>query len=196
MSSVSLLPPMASGSTFGRDETRNYAGAGPVIRLVPITSAVVRAAANADAFTALTGATLGNVAQLVEAVVAQDVAHRQKTGPTPGWGGFLVVQEAAQRVVGACGFVGAPDNTGAVEIGYGTFPPFERQGFASASCAALLARAARTGIVRVVCAHTLPVPNASTRILARNGFAQVGTSHDDDEGLVWRWEHSLEVPRV
>jgi len=165
-----------------------------MIRLVSLTSAVTRAVVDPAAFTALTGATLDDVRPLVEAMVAQDAAHRARTGPTPGWGGFLVVDNATNRVVGACGFVNGPDAEGAVEIGYGTFPPYERRGFAGASCAALLARAARTGQVRVVRAHTLPVPNASTRILARHGFLQVGTAEDPDEGTVWRWEHVLEVP--
>lgn len=167
-----------------------------MIRLLPLTSGVVRAVHDPEAFTALTGATLGDCAALAQALVAEDVAHRERTGPTPGWGGFLVVDEATHRVVGACGFVSAPDADGAVEIGYGTFPMYERHGFASASCAALLARAARTGVVRTVYAHTQPVPNASTRILARHGFVQTGTAYDDDEGVVWRWEHSLEVPRA
>lgn len=167
-----------------------------MIRLVPITSAVVRAIADPAAFTALTGATLDGVMSNVEAVVAQDVAHRQRTGPTPGWGGYLVVAEATNQVVGACGFVGAPDSDGVVEIGYGTFAPYEGHGYASASCAALIARAARTGLVRAVSAHTLPAPNASTRILTRHGFVQTGTAWDDDEGMVWRWEHSLELPHA
>ena len=167
-----------------------------MIRLVSLTGAVTRAVADPAAFTALTGASLDDVRPLVEAVVAQDAAHRERTGPTPGWGGFLVVDNATDRVVGACGFVNAPDAAGAVEIGYGTFPPYERHGFAGASCAALLARAARTGQVHIVRAHTLPVPNASTRILARHGFVQVGTAEDPDEGPVWRWEHVLDVPGV
>ena len=167
-----------------------------MIRLLPLSGAVVRAVGDPDAFTALTGATLGDCAALAQALVAEDAAHRERTGPTPGWGGFLVVDEATQRVVGACGFVSAPDDDGTVEIAYGTFPAYERHGFASASCAALLARAARTGAVRAVYAHTLPEPNASTRILARHGFVQTGTAYDDDEGTVWRWEHSLEVPHA
>ena len=165
-----------------------------MIRLVSLTSAVTRAVADPAAFTALTGATLDAVRRLVEATVAQDAAHRERTGATPGWGGFLVVDAVANRVVGACGFVNPPDAEGAVEIAYTTFPPYERHGFAGASCAALLARAARTGQVRVVRAHTLPVPNASTRILARHGFVQVGIAEDADEGPVWRWEHVLDVP--
>src|SRR4051812_39747654 len=95
---------------------------GAMIRLLPLTSAVVRAVEDPDAFSALTGAMLGDCATLAQKIVAQDVAHRARTGPTPGWGGFLVVDEATQRVVGACGFVSAPDADGAVEIGYGPFP--------------------------------------------------------------------------
>jgi RimJ/RimL family protein N-acetyltransferase len=42
--------------------------------------------------------------------------------------------------------------------------------------------------VRVVRAHTLPEENASTRVLAKCGFRQVGEMVDPEDGLVWRWE--------
>jgi hypothetical protein len=58
----------------------------------------------------------------------------------------------------------------------------------------LLADATSRGVVRLVYAHTLPSTNASTRILARQGFHQSGTAHDDEVGLVWRWERLLDAP--
>jgi [ribosomal protein S5]-alanine N-acetyltransferase len=130
----------------------------------------------------------------VQAVAAQDAAHRARIGGTPEWGGFLAIADAQQRVVGAGGFVAAPDAQGCVEIGYGTFAPYEGKGYGTAIAGALLIRAAASGMVRLVCAHTLPEMNASSRILLRHGFTRAGTAHDDDAGLVWRWERPLEPP--
>jgi len=42
--------------------------------------------------------------------------------------------------------------------------------------------------VRLIRAHTLPEPNASTRVLQKCGFEQVGEVTDAEDGLVWRWE--------
>ncbi len=39
-------------------------------------------------------------------------------------------------------------------------------------------------------AHTLPAPNASTRVLAKCGFERTGEVEDPEDGLVWRWERS------
>jgi RimJ/RimL family protein N-acetyltransferase len=57
---------------------------------------------------------------------------------------------------------------------------------------ALVARAAASGAVRLIYAHTLPEPNASTRILVRHGFTQTGMAEDPDAGPVWRWERALD----
>jgi RimJ/RimL family protein N-acetyltransferase len=46
--------------------------------------------------------------------------------------------------------------------------------------------------VQVVCAHTLPEENASTRVLRKVGMRFVGIDEDVDVGTVWRWE----MPRV
>lgn len=42
--------------------------------------------------------------------------------------------------------------------------------------------------VRLVCAHTLPEENASTKLLTKCGFHKVGEVVGPDDGLVWRWE--------
>ena len=39
-------------------------------------------------------------------------------------------------------------------------------------------------------AHTLPTPNASTRVLAKCCFQYIGEVIDPEDGLVWRWERA------
>ena len=54
--------------------------------------------------------------------------------------------------------------------------------------AELVAIARASQWIRQVIAHTLPEPNASTRVLVKNGFRNAGPVLDPDDGRVWRWE--------
>ncbi len=162
------------------------------MRLVPITAPLVDALSDADRFSRLTGARPGAQADLVRDVVAQNEAHRARTGAPPEWGGYLAIDGDRGEIVGSCAFVGMPDADGRVEIAYFTFPAHEGRGYGARMAGLLLERAAASGVVRTVVAHTLPAENASTRILARHGFTRVGTAEDPDEGTVWRWERSLD----
>lgn len=102
--------------------------------------------------------------------------------------GFAVVHRESGQVIGSAGFKGAPDADGMVEVAYGIVPAFEGRGHAAAAAQALVAYAFGSGSVRLVRAHTLPTPNASTRVLAKCGFQRVGDVIDPDDGPVWRWE--------
>jgi RimJ/RimL family protein N-acetyltransferase len=127
------------------------------------------------------------------------------TEADPWMHGFAVVHRADRVVIGACGFKGAPkpadDATEAspvthrlphvVEIGYGIVSDYCNQGFATEAAAALVNYATASGRVTLVRAHTLPEPNASTRVLAKCGFKKLGEVIDPDDGLVWRWERGI-----
>ena len=106
--------------------------------------------------------------------------------------GFAVLHQATDHVLGKCGFKGPPGADGAVEIAYGIAPEHQGKGYATEVAAALVSYAFESGQVRVVRAHTLPEHNASTRVLTKCGFRQVGEVIDPDDGLVWRWERSNE----
>ena len=159
-----------------------------MIRLISLSPALADATREPRQFAALTGAHIADVVDQVQDVVQQDAAHRARVGWIPEWGGFLAVDDARQQVVGVGGYVAAPDSDGGVEIAYGTFAPYEGKGYATQIAGALITQAVDSGAVSLVYAHTLPNPNASTRILQKYGFVQTGTAHDDDAGLVWRWE--------
>lgn len=110
--------------------------------------------------------------------------------------GFAVVDTEGRSVVGTASFKGPPDADGVVEVAYGIAPPCQGRGYATGAAAALVAFASRDPRVRLVRAHTLPEPNASTRVLAKCGFVHVGTIVDPDDGPVWRWERAPEAPAV
>jgi RimJ/RimL family protein N-acetyltransferase len=102
--------------------------------------------------------------------------------------GFAIARRADSKVVGTCGFKGAPSAEGVVEIAYGLQPEHRGLGYATEAAEALVGYAFSTGQVRVVRAHTFVQANASTRVLTRCGFRSVGEVMDPDDGLVWRWE--------
>jgi RimJ/RimL family protein N-acetyltransferase len=115
-------------------------------------------------------------------------ALRSSSGPDAWRHGFFAAHRESGSVIGSAGFKGPPDSTGTVEIAYGIVPSFEGRGYATEAAAALVDFAFASGQVRTVRAHTLPRPNASTRVLSKCGFRYVGLVVDPDDGPVWRWE--------
>jgi ribosomal-protein-alanine N-acetyltransferase len=107
--------------------------------------------------------------------------------------GFVVVHRDTGSVIGKCGFKGPPAADGSVEIAYGIAPEHQGQGYATEAAAALVRYAFDSGQVRVARAHTLPEPNASTRVLTKCDFRRVGEVMDPEDGLVWRWERNNEA---
>jgi len=102
--------------------------------------------------------------------------------------GFGLVHVESGTVIGMCGFKGPPGPDGTVELAYGIAPDYQGKGYATEAAQALVAYAFGSGRVRLVCAHTLPEANASTRVLTKCGFKHVGEFNDPEDGLVWRWE--------
>lgn len=102
--------------------------------------------------------------------------------------GFTITERDGGRVVGDCGYTGPPNGDGYVEIAYSVEPDRRGRGYATEAAQALVAFAFTHEAVRVVCAHTLPETNASTRILNKCGFRHLGEIAHPEDGLVWRWE--------
>ncbi|MBA3343733.1 MAG: GNAT family N-acetyltransferase [Gemmatimonadales bacterium] len=161
------------------------------VYLLPITPALVEALRTPPTFEGIYRLQLGAHGDLVREVVAANERMRQETGAPPEWGGHLAVDPETRSVVGTCAYKSAPDAEAGVEIAYFTFPEFERQGYGTAMASALLEQTMLSGVVRVVRAHTLPAPNASTRILERHGFTRTETVVDPDDGPVWRWSRPM-----
>lgn len=125
----------------------------------------------------------------VTGIFAAQMAQLAATVQVPPWCGYIGWR--AGQPAGFGGFVSAPDANGVVEIGYLTFPLHEGSGVATAIAAGLV-DIARSNGVRQVLAHTLPCEGASTRVLVRNLFVRDGEAVDTDEGLVWRWQLTLQ----
>src|SRR5215210_2852270 len=99
---------------------------------------------------------------------------RASTSPDPWRHGFAVVHRDDERIIGSAAFKGPPDDDGVVEIAYGIAPGYQGRGLATEAAGALVSFALERVDVRSIRAHTLPEPNASTRVLAKCGFQQLG----------------------
>ena len=106
----------------------------------------------------------------------------------PGWWTHLLLVDEPPVAAGVCGYTGPPTAEGSVEIAYAVAPSYRGRGFATVAARELTQRAFEDSRVRVVCAHTLPEHNASTRILQKTGMSFAGFANDAGEGPVWRWE--------
>ena len=148
-----------------------------------------RVAVDPAAFAIRHAVELGAEVEVVRAVAEQSVALLERTGASLPWSGYLAVN-AGRIIVGTCGYTAPPDAHGVVEIAYFTFPAHEGQGYASSMAHGLVDRAIAAPEAHWIRAHTLPEPNASTRILEKLGFVKCGNAMDPDAGLVWRWERA------
>jgi RimJ/RimL family protein N-acetyltransferase len=95
-------------------------------------------------------------------------------------------------LIGSGGYVGPPQD-GVVEFGYEVAPEFRGKGLGVAAAKAMVDKAAATGAVSMVIAHTLAHENPSTRTLRRLGFSRTGELVDPEDGPIWRWELPLKA---
>jgi ribosomal-protein-alanine N-acetyltransferase len=115
------------------------------------------------------------------------LATLRASGSNDPWRhGFSMVHSDTGCTVGKCCFKGPPID-GIVEIAYGVDPEHQCNGYATEAAEALT-NFAFTQNVCTVRAHTLPEANASTRVLTKCGFHNIGQVIDPDDGPVWRWE--------
>lgn len=109
-----------------------------------------------------------------------------KIGYEEPWIGYFAIREGVP--VGGCAFKGAPKN-GKVEIAYGTFPAFQRQGVATEMTRLLVRLAQKTDPEVKVTAQTLPTNRVSAKVLVANGFAHTRNFLHEEDGEVLEWEY-------
>ena len=129
------------------------------------------------------------------AEISPDWLARIKASPLadPWTHGFAMVHRASGVAIGSCLYKAPPSPEGMVEIAYGVDPQYQGQGYATEAARALVVFAFRSGLVRVVRAHTRLEGETSMRVLGKCGFERIGQFMDPEDGLVWRWEMSQEA---
>lgn len=132
--------------------------------------------------------------------VSEDVSPEWLDGlrdagePDPWRDGFAMVHLADGLAIGTVGFKGPPGEGRFVELAYAVVPSHRGRGHATEAAVAATRFALDDDRIDLVVAHTLAVPSASTRVLGKAGFDQVGEFEDPDDGPVWRWECSAAPP--
>jgi len=116
----------------------------------------------------------------------------ESVGFLPPWIGYYVKQN--EDLVGCAAFKGKPVN-GKVEIAYGTFEEFRKQGIGTEICNVLVNLAMRTDPTIRITARTMPENNFSTRILQENKFQLTGNVVDPEDGDVWEWEYKSGIEK-
>jgi RimJ/RimL family protein N-acetyltransferase len=109
--------------------------------------------------------------------------HEQQ-GHTDNW--MIVVEN---EVVGLCGYKHPPSVEGTVELGYSISLRQRRRGHATSAVAAVIANAQADSRIFHIIAKTAIDNHASQRVLIKNGFQQIGTGIDPEDGeslLRWR----------
>jgi RimJ/RimL family protein N-acetyltransferase len=94
-----------------------------------------------------------------------------------GWYSWYIIAyptaTTPATLVAAAGYVGPPDETGTIEIGYSVSEEWRRQGIATEIVAQLVTNAWQHENVKRITAHTQPDGVASIGVLTKNGFNQI-----------------------
>lgn len=98
---------------------------------------------------------------------------------------WTIVDKSQNMMVADLCFKGEPDANGEVEIGYGTYPDFEGNGYMTEAVGRITEWAFTQEQVKTILAQTDPANRASQRILEKNKFVLSGTAADN---LNWRLE--------
>ena len=83
---------------------------------------------------------------------------------------WIAVDNHRRQIVASAKFKGVPDETGTIEIGYGTYPVFQRLGYMTEMVTGLLDWASQQPGVRRVVADTDTENVASQKVLEKCGF--------------------------
>lgn len=105
-----------------------------------------------------------------------------------GWLTYLIILKEKNILIGGCGYKGAPDTDGMVEIGYEIATDYRNQGYATETAGILIQNAFNFSQVKVVRAHTHAFKNESVSVLKKNGMQFCGEFEDPEDGLIFRWE--------
>ena len=165
-------------------------------RLLPVQPKYLRALIeSADALESIAGLRVAEGIREFMSMASPEYLQRLAVAEEadPWVWGYAIVHPEENLWIGSAGFKGMPDANGCVEIAYGVAPAYRGRGYATDAARALVEQAFADPRVVTVCAHTLPEPNASTRVLAKCGLVKIGEVVVPEDGLVWRWERRRTV---
>jgi ribosomal-protein-alanine N-acetyltransferase len=163
------------------------------LELAPMSAETIDAllAGDAERLRSLTGAVFPTPVEpppyMAEALPA--VRGRLRESPLElHWWNWLVVRRDNREAIGSVAFAGAPDEAGAVLIGYAMYPGREGSGYATEATQALVEWAFTQPGVRIVRALA-PVWNTpAVHVAEKVGMRPVRSYEDDEVGEVLIYE--------
>jgi RimJ/RimL family protein N-acetyltransferase len=96
---------------------------------------------------------------------------------------WIAIDKQTEQIVAEAKFKGEPDETGTVEIGYGTYPAYQRKGYMTEMVSAMVEWAGQQPDVWRVVADTEAENVASQKVLEKNNFQLF----DRIEDMLW-WQ--------
>jgi RimJ/RimL family protein N-acetyltransferase len=117
-----------------------------------------------------------------DVVIARLVAERSARR-TDAYVPHKIILRVSGQVIGGCGFLGPPNSSGSVEIGYGLAPSHRGKGIATEAVRGLVEQAWKDRVVKQVFAIADDENEPSQGVLRRAGF-----QHVDSDGNQLRWE--------
>lgn len=102
------------------------------------------------------------------------------------WNGYFFIHSKDKALVGNGGFVGSPDKSGIVEIGYEIADEYWNRGFATEAVRGMIGYAFKHEEVNAVIAHTLAENNASNSVVEKVGMKFIVDLDNPEVGKIWR----------
>jgi RimJ/RimL family protein N-acetyltransferase len=96
---------------------------------------------------------------------------------------WTMIDKTLNTMVGDLLIVGAPNEKGEIEIGYGTYEAFKGQGYMTEAVGGIVKWAKSQRSVKAIVAGTEKANTASYTILEKNGFRKAG---ETDTLFTWR----------
>jgi ribosomal-protein-alanine N-acetyltransferase len=106
------------------------------------------------------------------------------------WDG-IIIHTADNVIIGDMGFIGGPDETGVVEIGYSIIPEYRNRGYATEMAQALIRWAFQQQEIKAVIASCLYDNIGSIKVLEK-----VGMSPLRPEGYLLKWQLRKELAQL
>jgi [ribosomal protein S5]-alanine N-acetyltransferase len=123
-------------------------------------------------------------------IVIAGLVAQSSVARTDAYVPYKITLRILGQVIGGCGFLGPPDATGSVAIGYGLVPSQRGKGIATEAVKGLLDATWRDPVVKLVVAFTDKDNEPSQAVLRRVGFQQVDSNSEQ-----LRWEVEREPVR-
>ena len=106
------------------------------------------------------------------------------------WDG-IIIHTADNVIIGDMGFIGGPDETGVVEIGYSIIPEYRNRGYATEMAQALIRWAFQQQEIKAVIASCLYDNISSIKVLEKVGMTPL-----QPEGYLLKWQLLKELAQL